>query len=357
MKVTSLFGSTALSLVSYTTAAPTPEYHHRVSRALPNTSSAYAPVHVTCPENRPTLRSASTLSPEEISWSDTRRGSFRAMLNGAGALKAYDSRTQGANAKGRLGGLLQSTTYISALGGGSWLLGSVVFNNFSSVSALQEDFWNFTSESIIMGPPTMTSAEYWGNITTQVKAKKTAGFITSDADIWGRMEGYYFFNASHGGVNLTWSSLTKTQTLQGGDMPLPLVVVNGISFDKSNDLPTQADPIYEFTPWEFGTYDDSTYGFAPLEYLGTRFVNGVGPENETCVHGNDNAGLVIGTSSDIWNEGGDIAADLHRIIAEIPTNSSEGALLAKEYTTYLQEFFKRCQLNKLNSQWTCSLRP
>lgn len=153
------------------------------------------------------------------------------------------------------------------------------------------------------------------------------------------MEGYYFFNASHGGVDFTWSSIAKTQAFQDGDMPLPLVVVDGQFFDKSSDLPTPTEPIYEFSPWEFGTYDNSIYGFAPLEYLGTRFVNGVVPENETCVRGYDNAGFIIGTSSDVWNQQGeDIAATLRGIIAEIPTNSSEGALEAKEFSSFLEEF-------------------
>ncbi|GIJ84640.1 lysophospholipase 1 [Aspergillus pseudoviridinutans] len=161
MKVTALFSSIALGLLPYTTASPASAEHREVSRAvsvkpraLANATNGYAPVHVTCPATRPRIRSASTLSSEETSWLDVRRGKtvpalkeffghveidnfdassyieshssnssnllnigiaisgggFRAMLNGAGVLKAFDSRTEGATAKGQLGGLLQSAT-------------------------------------------------------------------------------------------------------------------------------------------------------------------------------------------------------------------------------------------------------
>ncbi|PYI05205.1 hypothetical protein BO78DRAFT_346155 [Aspergillus sclerotiicarbonarius CBS 121057] len=398
MKETALLASIFLGVLPYTLAFPSPVSQGHVSRdmsprprALPDAPNGYAPVHVTCPATRPRLRSASTLSPEEISWLDTRRsqtvpalkdffghveiddfdavsylerhsnnsaslpnigiaisgGGFRAMLNGAGAIKAFDNRTEGATAKGQLGGLLQSATYVAALSGGSWMLASVVINNFTTIAALQEDVWDLSSPNIFYGPASMEPADYWGNITAQVKAKKAAGFVTSDADIWGRMEGYYFFNASHGGVDLTWSSIAKTKNFQHGEMPLPLVVVDGQYFNLSGEEPTLREPVYEFSPWEFGTYDDSIHGFAPLEYLGTRFVDGVVPENETCVRGYDNAGFITGTSSDIWNEnnGYDIAATLRGVISELSTNTTEGTEAVQMYSAVLKEFLSAVSSN------------
>lgn len=198
------------------------------SRALPNAPNGYAPVHVACPEERPRIRSASTLSSEETSWLETRRkktvpalkeffgrvdindfdasgyieshagnssslpnigiaisgGGFDAFMNGAGALKAFDNRTEGATAKGQLGGLLQSATYVAALSGGSWLLASVFVNNFTAVSTLQENLWDFTSQNVLVGPASMSAVQFWGNITAQVKAKEEAGFVTSSPDFW-----------------------------------------------------------------------------------------------------------------------------------------------------------------------------
>lgn len=64
-------------------------------------------------------------------------GGYRALTNGAGALKPFDNRVENATVPGHLGGLLQSATYLSGLSGGGWLLGSIYLNNFTTVSALQ----------------------------------------------------------------------------------------------------------------------------------------------------------------------------------------------------------------------------
>ena len=79
-------------------------------------------------------------------------GGYRAMLNAAGVVEAFDSRTPNSTAAGQLGGLLQSTTYFSGLSGGSWLVGSLYTNNFPSVSSIlaqdtesddSGDIWQF----------------------------------------------------------------------------------------------------------------------------------------------------------------------------------------------------------------------
>jgi lysophospholipase len=136
----------------------------------------YTPARVTCPSPPPTIRKPLDLGPDEAAWLRKRRGKtlgpmrdflvragidgfdagayvdrhaedvrqlpnigiavsgggYRAMLNGAGALAAFDDRTEGSKQKGHLGGLLQSASYVSALSGGGWLVGSMWVNNFSS---------------------------------------------------------------------------------------------------------------------------------------------------------------------------------------------------------------------------------
>lgn len=110
-------------------------------------------------------------------------GGYRAALVGGGVIKAFDSRTEGTEEKGQLGGLLQSSTYFSALSGGSWLLGSIYMNNFTSVSTLREKLWDFTNV-ILMGPAAMSTTEFWTEIATQIEGKKAAGFPTTDVDPW-----------------------------------------------------------------------------------------------------------------------------------------------------------------------------
>lgn len=119
-------------------------------------------------------------------------GGYRALMNGAGAIKAFDSRTNNSTASGQLGGLLQSATYVSGLSGGSWLVGSIYINNFTTISSLQThekgEVWQFKN-SILKGPDTggiqiFDSASYYKDIRDAVKGKKDAGFPTSITDYW-----------------------------------------------------------------------------------------------------------------------------------------------------------------------------
>jgi lysophospholipase len=83
-------------------------------------------------------------------------GGYRAMLNGAGALAAFDNRTPNAtNGASQLGGLLQASTYIAGLSGGGWLVGSIYMNNFTSVQNIIDhnepgDVWQL-GNSILKG--------------------------------------------------------------------------------------------------------------------------------------------------------------------------------------------------------------
>ncbi|KAJ5097438.1 hypothetical protein N7456_008159, partial [Penicillium angulare] len=383
MKSPLFLGSVALNIITSVNAGSISVKKQLASRdvdvkprALPDAPNAYAPVHVTCPTSRPTIRAASTLSTEETAWLKARRektasalkdffghvtiddfdaasyienhsgsdlpniaigisgGGLVAALNGGGAIKAFDERTEGATAQGQLGGLLQSATYFSALSGGSWALGSIYVNNFTTVSNLQDNLWDFTA-GLEYGPGTINPIYMWGNMTAQVKSKREAGFVTGDADFWGRIQGYNFFNASHGGVDYTWSSIAKTESFENGDMPLPLVTMTG-NYANTSTLSTSPEtyPIYETTPWEWGTYDNDIYGFVPLEYLGTRFVGGVVPKNDTCVRGFDNAGFITGTSSDIWNEGGHDLVYYLKSGLESATSSTE----KEELEAIIKEF-------------------
>ncbi|KAB8199812.1 lysophospholipase catalytic domain-containing protein [Aspergillus parasiticus] len=347
-------------LLSGVTAAPGPhgERIERIDRtvlerALPNAPDGYVPSNVSCPANRPTVRSASSgLSSNETSWLKTRRektqsamkdffnhvtikdfdavqyldnhssntsnlpnigiavsgGGYRALMNGAGAIKAFDSRTENSTATGQLGGLLQSATYLAGLSGGGWLVGSIYINNFTTISALQthEDgaVWQFQN-SIFEGPDgdsiqILDTATYYKHIYDAVQDKKDAGYETSITDYWGRALSYQLINATDGGPSYTWSSIALTDTFKQADMPMPLLVADGRYPDEL--VVSSNATVYEFNPWEFGTFDPTVYGFVPLEYVGSRFDGGSIPNNETCVRGFDNAGFVMGTSSSLFNQ-------------------------------------------------------
>lgn len=224
-----------------------------------------------------------------------------------GALQAFDSREENSTSSGHLGGLLQSSTYLAGLSGGGWLVGSVFLNNFTSISGLlnqnESSVWEF-GNSILKGPATggiqlLNTAEYFDEISDDVSAKHDAGFETSITDYWGRALSYQLIGATDGGPAYTWSSIALEDKFVSGDTPLPLLVADsrapGVQLVGGNAT------VYEFNPWEFGTFDPTTYGFAPLEYLGSNFSNGVLPSDKKCVRGFDNAGYVMGTSSSLFN--------------------------------------------------------
>ncbi|RAL02836.1 uncharacterized protein BO80DRAFT_492094 [Aspergillus ibericus CBS 121593] len=342
-------------------------------RALSNAPDGYTPANVSCPANRPTIRSASTLSANETAWLDVRRqqtvsamkdffghinmssfdavsyinnhasnitnipnigiavsgGGYRALTNGAGAIKAFDSRTEHSTETGHLGGLLQSATYLSGLSGGGWLLGSIYINNFTTISNLQTykagEVWQFQN-SITKGPKTnglqaWDTAEYYYDLAKVVAGKKDAGFNTSFTDYWGRALSYQLINATDGGPSYTWSSIALTQDFKDGKMPMPLLVADGRN--PGETLIGSNSTVYEFNPWEFGSFDPSIYGFAPLEYLGSHFDNGAIPSSKPCVRGFDNAGFIMGTSSSLFNQfilklnTTDIPSTLKKVLASI----------------------------------------
>ncbi|MCJ1464334.1 Lysophospholipase 1 [Pseudocyphellaria aurata] len=320
-------------------------------RALPNAPSGYTPTGGDCPSDRPRIRSASQLSSNETSWLEVRRnktidpmrellgrlnitgfdaagyisnhaqnssalpnvgiamsgGGYRALMNGGGALQAFDIREENSTSSGHLGGLLQSATYLAGLSGGGWLVGSIFLNNFTSISALinekESSVWDF-SNSILKGPATggiqiLDTAQYFNEISNDVNDKADNGFNTSITDYWGRALSYQFINATDGGPAYTWSSIALEDQFMNGDTPLPLLVADSRAPDVQ--LVGGNATVYEFNPWEFGTFDPTTYGFAPLEYLGSEFSSGVLPSDKQCVRGFDNAGYVMGTSSSLFN--------------------------------------------------------
>ncbi|TLS28385.1 hypothetical protein PpBr36_01928 [Pyricularia pennisetigena] len=323
-------------------------------RALPiSPSGGYAPVSESCPTQGPTVRSAASgLSAEETAWLVNRRkntvkpmadflaraniqdfnasdyvsrfqgeisslpnialafsgGGYRALLNGAGFIKAADDRTPGTTEPGGIGGLLQASTYMSGLSGGSWLLGSVFNNNFSTIGQLQENpnVWKF-DHSIFGGPKTsgnaikkiIDSASYWKDIIGDVDKKKKAGFSTSITDYWGRALSYQLIDAANGGDQYLFSSIAQTPDFQMGNSPFPIIVANGRKPDSV--IISLNSTVFEFNPFELGTWDPTTSGFAPLSYVGSDFEGGVVPSSGKCVRGLDQSSFIMGTSSSLFN--------------------------------------------------------
>lgn len=326
-----------------------------VERSLPDAPNGYTPEQVDCPSAAPTIRVASSLSTNETEWLELRRnntvsamrdllgrmnitgldtdsyidsaasnvsalpnigiavsgGGYRAMLNAAGAVAAFDNRTTNSTDSGQLGGLLQASTYLAGLSGGSWMVGSLYVNNFTSIqdilhldNSTSGGLWQL-GNSIFEGPSSsvldiFSEADYYKTIYDEVQGKNDAGYNTTITDYWGRALSYQLVNASNGGPSYTFSSIAYQDWYTSASAPMPLIVTDGRS---PGELVVGGNAtVYEINPWELGTYDPTTYAFAPLRYLGTNFSAGEVVSGEKCVRGFDNAGFVMGTSSSLFNE-------------------------------------------------------
>jgi lysophospholipase len=320
-------------------------------RASPQAPNGYAPAQVDCPSTRPSIRSADRLSDQETQWLQKRRpntvdpmreflvraningfdagqyidrhrsntsslpnialsfsgGGYRALLNGAGALAAFDSRTPNSTSKGHLGGLLQASTYTSALSGGGWMIGSIYANNFSSVQNIidHKDIWQFQN-TLFAGPPSsgiqiLSTADYFKNLVDTVANKANVkNFDTSLTDYYGRGLSFQLINASDGAPAYTFSSIQNDDSFSNGNAPMPILVADERA--PGDQVISLNATVFEFNPFEMGSFDPTTYGFAPTKYLGSNFSNGELPQNQNCIAGFDNLGFVMGTSSSLFNQ-------------------------------------------------------
>ncbi|KAI0151564.1 lysophospholipase [Xylariaceae sp. FL1272] len=323
-------------------------------RAAPDSpSGTYAPATVDCPSDQPTVRGAGSLSTSETDWLKKRRantvqpmidfldranisgfdagawvqshsnnysvvpnigvavsgGGYRALMNGAGFLAAADNRTDGTTATGGIGGLLQATTYLAGLSGGGWLVGSIFANNFSTVTQLRDGFddtavWQF-SNSIFEGPQShgvdiLNTVDYWTTVYDAVANKEDAGYEVTLTDYWGRALSYQLINAENGGPTYTFSSIANDDSFKAADTPMPILVADERS--PGTLIVSLNATVYEFNPWEFGSWDPTVYGFIPTEYVGSNFSNGNISDNGKCVRGFDQYGYVMGTSSSLFNQ-------------------------------------------------------
>lgn len=306
-------------------------------------SGGYAPSNVTCPSDANFLRKADSISDGEREWLGTRHnqtdvalldfleradlanfdaadfldslnrsiniglafsgGGYRAMLSGAGQISALDNRTTGAAEHG-LGGLLQASTYLAGLSGGNWLTGTLAFNNWTSVESIlqQSEIWDLEDSIFNSGGWNIFSTiSRWTSIGSQIDSKEEAGFDTSLTDIWGRALSYQFFGSDNdGGAALTFSGIQNFTVFKNGSMPFPFSVAVGRA--PETKVIELNSTVFEFNPFEMGSWDPSLYAFADLQYIGTNVSNGVPRDNDACVQGFDNTGFVMGTSSSLFNQ-------------------------------------------------------
>ncbi|KAK3896880.1 lysophospholipase catalytic domain-containing protein [Staphylotrichum tortipilum] len=293
-------------------------------RAVADAPGGYAPADVSCPSPLPVIRPADALSPQETSWLNRSTNATTAALVSVlerANIQGMDVRaylTGIADSGGMVprigialsgGGyrILQASTYPSGLSGGSWLVGSLYTLNFTTVESIVDatvgslnELWQF-NETIIEGPATLSIREYYQQLTDAVDVKEGAGFDTSITDYWGRALSYQLFNATDGAPAYTFSSIAGDSSFAATTIPMPIIVAVERPAGQIQIL--ENSTVFEFNPWEMGSYDPGNPAFAPLRYVGSAFDNGTVVRGRQCVAGVDNVGFVVGTSSSLFNQG------------------------------------------------------
>lgn len=260
-------------------------------------------------------------------------GSYCAMFSGAGMLAAMDDRTRGATAHG-LGGLLQSSRYLAGLSGGSWLVGTITGNNWTSVQTiidgmrLNNSVWDLP-HSLGGGKSNVSNLEWLDIVRDEVNTKRAARFPVSLSDYLGHSMAYnYFPRLSHGATNFTISDTRNLKTFQDALMPFPLIITE--SRAPNEIIGPQNSTVFEFNPFEMGSWDDTLQGFTDVKYLGTNLSNGVPVHKNSCVENYDNLGFILGTSASLFT----------------PGDTPQALQLLK--STPLQDYFNRTLRNDTN---------
>jgi lysophospholipase len=197
-------------------------------------------------------------------------------------------------------GLYQGITYHAGLSGGSWLLSSLAGNNYPTVSYLRDNLWEMAFQDSLLDPAYLLVAAAYFQIVDDINDKEAAGYDTTLTDPWGRLLSYQLLEGDDGGVGITLSSITGLSNFTSHLAPFPVMTSLGVKTWEGECLPGPNATTYEFTPYEFGSWDSDVSAFVQTKYLGTTLKDGL--VEDLCTENFDNLGLVLGTSSNLFNE-------------------------------------------------------
>lgn len=104
-----------------------------------------------------------------------------------------------------------------------------------------------------------------------------------------------------GAVGVTMGNLTTFSNFTSYNVPFPLMTASKITYSSGECEPTPEEAIYEFNPYEFGSWSSDISAFVQTEYLGSNLTAGV-PTSSECVSGFDKIDWVLGVSSNLLEE-------------------------------------------------------
>jgi lysophospholipase len=336
---------------SLTVAAPT---SHESVEAEPRLSliSPYLPIPALCPST-PLVRPATSIGSQEASYVSSRKtkasaslaawlakqgsfstssqptvgltssgGGYRALLNTAGVVQGLDAR----DSKVGTSGLYQGLTYQAGLSGGSWFLSSLAGNNWPTVTSLKTSLWGPAFQNTLLLPANLFSSSglsEYADIVEDLAEKDAAGYQVSVVDPYGRLLSYQLLLGSDGGGADRLSGITSLGNFTSYNAPYPIITASFNLGTEGQCYPSLSSPIFEFHPYEYGSWDSGVSAFAQSKYMGTDISNG--DATELCTVHYDNLGYVFGTSSDVFNaicnvivpENSTLAGLLEGIVSEI----------------------------------------
>jgi lysophospholipase len=222
-------------------------------------------------------------------------GGYRALLTGAGVIQALDGRDSSVSTSG----LYQALTYHSALSGGSWLLFSIMANDFATISTLVE-IWKPAFVNGLFNPEGDNSAAAYAEINQDISDKTAAGFQGLVADAWSRLLSLQLLPGSNLGVSNTLSHIAGLANFISQDTPYPIITAQNVDITGTSCVPPTNASAWEFALFEFGTWDPNIAAFTPKTFLGSSLSAGLPISSNSCITNYDNLGFVLGTSSSLF---------------------------------------------------------
>lgn len=147
--------------------------------------------------------------------------------------------------------------------------------------------------------------KYYKQLHTEVRDKRLAGFYLSITDYWGRALARRIFPREARAPGATITGCTRLPSFLKHEQPLPIICA--VEKLPTYSVSSENSHLFEFTPFEFGSWDAYLNAFIPLRYLGSSLYDGKStiktndPNVSICTSGFDNIGFITGTSSSLFN--------------------------------------------------------
>lgn len=116
---------------------------------------------------------------------------------------------------------------------------------------------------------------------------------------WAQLIVDHTINATHHANAVLLSSVKDLSAFKS--RYAPFIIITASSRENGKGDLTLDNPVYEFTPEEFGTWHPSLNAFIPIEFLGTKINQGQISRADRCVVGFESMGFIMATSSNIFS--------------------------------------------------------